>query len=153
MPAAVADNGRGDKPLPERVGRLEWELEQVETRLDKGAQAFSDIRNEHQQLRDAVAPKPTPTWKVIAVGLTVITLLAGWVWQAAKYPNRDEFDTVRREVNTLKLDQVKIQKDIESIKASQERVEDGIGVIQTDIRSYVANSLAAPPVPPKKKQR
>lgn len=119
---------------------MEWELETVNERLDRGAATFSDLR----RATELLTPKPTPPWKIVGIVVTVAVLLAGWVWQAAKYPNRDEFNSVREEVGILKIEQVKMQADIDAIVDSQARVERGIEEIKQDLRNHVTSVPAAP---------
>jgi len=65
-------------------------------------------------------PKP---WKVASVALGFVMMMLVWVWQAAKYPDRTEFNSVHSEVQELKLKQVEIRADVKSIKESQDRSE------------------------------
>lgn len=112
--------------LRERVQRHGYQIESIEKRLSDGADAFAKVRASIEDVRKEQQPKPTPPWKIASIAIAIATMVLAWVWQAAKYPDRSEFNQVNSKVQELKLDQVQIQSDINAIKASQTRVEKNI---------------------------
>lgn len=110
--------------LKERVQRVEWEHESIKKRLAEGAKSFSEVRTGLEQIKDELKPKPTPLWKMVSVAITIGIIVCAWVWQAAKYPDRAEFNRVHQQVESLKLEQVEIRADVKSIKESQARTEE-----------------------------
>jgi hypothetical protein len=108
--------------LPDRVLALEmslnaWERRQrdkdiaTESRLREGAESFSELRR-------AVAPKPLSLVKILPVLIVAMLSLLGFVWAAARYPDRREFDTKINSVQTdvaamrLELAQTTIKLDM-----------------------------------------
>ena len=100
--------------LPERVLGLEYSLATLErhqreretateTRLREGAESFSELRR-------AVAPKPMSLVKMLPVLVVAVLSLLGFVWAAARYPDRHEFDTklntVQADISAIRLEQV-----------------------------------------------
>ena len=100
--------------LPDRVLALEmslnaWERRQrdkdatTELRLREGAESFSELRR-------AVAPKPMSLVKMLPVLVVAVLSLLGFVWAAARYPDRHEFDTklntVQADISAIRLEQV-----------------------------------------------
>jgi hypothetical protein len=90
--------------LPDRVLALELALTSAErrqrekeaatdARLREGAEAFSDLRK-------AIAPKPMSLVKILPVLVVGVLSLLGFVWAAARYPDRHEFDTKINSVQT-----------------------------------------------------
>lgn len=92
--------------------RQEWErVVRIEGRLESGQKEFSGMREHIRRietqvadLREAAVPKPLGRMQLLAfilgpiIGVSV--LLGGYVWQVAKYPNREEFnESVREQVN------------------------------------------------------
>jgi hypothetical protein len=121
VPRGVVDDERRSLTQPgglpgqsiyDRVVGLEYELRlrrekdlALEARLREGAQAFSDLRK-------AVAPQPLTLGKVwLPLAAIAITLL-GFVWAAARYPDRHEFDakinSTQSDVATMRVELAKI---------------------------------------------
>jgi hypothetical protein len=136
--------------LPERVSRIEWEQEAIHSRLNDGARTFAEItqtqKELHEEIADAKKPVPLQWWKVAGLILTILVLVVTWVWQAAKYPDREEFNRARqateerakghdKDLSDLKLEQVKIQSGVKAIKDSQARTEKSMDEIKTDIKA------------------
>lgn len=143
-------HGGGGKPIGERVSRIEWEQESIRERLNAGAETFSEMTQSqkelHEQIREARKPVPTPWWKIVGLMVGVLSMILVWVWYAAKYPNRDEFNnarqqnterakTLERGLQQLKLEQVQIKSDVRSIKDSQSRTEKHVDEIKKDIKA------------------
>lgn len=128
---------------------MEWQQESIDKRLNEGAETFSEVRQSIKDIHEQLKPKPIPMWKVASFALTIMLLVGAWIWQAARYPDRDEFnearqtgeaktDLVQIEVTHLKLEQVKMQSNISQIKSSQARTERDVGEIKSDIKSLMA---------------
>ena len=73
-------------------------------------------------------------WRTISAFISVCLMLGGLVWAAARYPTRDEFNTVKARVRShedkiyedvlkIRENQARIKTDIEHIKSSQNRIE------------------------------
>lgn len=76
-------------------------------------------------------------WRTIGVIVGIIGMIVPWVWQAARYPDRAEFNEVKqefrasekemsRELRDISTEQHVIKKDISYIKESQRRIEDSV---------------------------
>ncbi len=159
-PGGGSRSGGGSLPsanrtLAERVGRIEWEHESINRRLNDGAKTFSEMHQSQRALQTEIAemqkPKPMEWWKVAGFVLSLLALLGTMLWYAAKYPDRSEFNQDRqrnaerakgfdRDLQLLKLEQVKIQSDVKTIKESQSRVERHFDEIKKDIKSMANTS-------------
>lgn len=126
-------SSRSSISLIERLQKVEWEQEAIEKRLREGAAAFASVRDSIDDVREQIKPKPVPTWKVIAASLSALALIGGWIWQAAQYPNRDEFEAVRSESAAIKIEQVRIQADLRSMRESQTNIETNLRDIAKDV--------------------
>jgi hypothetical protein len=71
----------------------------VDGRLREGAEAVSD-------LRAAVAPKPLSLVKFLPTLIDGVLSLLGFVWAAAQYPSRREFETLKADLSAIRLEQV-----------------------------------------------
>lgn len=81
-------------------------IAKMEIRLENGQREFMALREEQRALRGAIdamarefAPKPMSRMQLFAFVagpvIGVALLLGGFVWQAARYPDRVEFDAAR----------------------------------------------------------
>ena len=78
---------------------VEWRLQRakdaaLEGRLREGAESFGELRR-------AVAPKPLSLVKILPVLIVAVLSLLGFVWAAARYPDRSEFDA---KINSMQAD-------------------------------------------------
>lgn len=137
--------------LDKRVDRIEWQQDAIDKRLSEGAETFSEVRQSIKDIHDELKPKPIATWKIASFALTIMLLVGAWIWQAARYPDRTEFNEARQateakankvqaDVQHLRMEQVKIQADIKAIKSSQARTEKGMGEIKTDIKTLATTN-------------
>lgn len=120
-------------------------IAKVEIRLENGQREFMALREEQrairahmeQQARD-LAPKPLTRFQIVGFVagpvLAVVVLLGGYVWNAARYPDRTEFNAaqqstadalraVDRRLNTIEGAQALQAKDLSTIGASADRNE------------------------------
>ena len=89
----------------DRVLGLEfWRLE-VERRLHEGVATFEGIKREV----GALQPKPRSFLSMLPFLIPVVILAGTMLWQAARYPDRREFDaklnTVQADVAAIRLEQ------------------------------------------------
>lgn len=132
-----------DKPTDTR--ELHWRVKdlerRVEERLRAGTETMSRLKSsldavhkEAMESIEALRPRPTPWWKIASIAVGVASVIGALIWQAARYPDRQEFeagqerqsdnlDRVRGHVNEIKLEQVQIRGDVDAIRSSQARVE------------------------------
>lgn len=121
----------------------------IESRLEAGQKEFGALRDEQraqraiieqlrQEVQDVTRPKPMSRLQVFAFVagpvLGVCVLIGGFVWQAARYPDRSEFNAAQGEasaaqrstdarLHALENIQTAQQKDVASIAAAAERQE------------------------------
>jgi predicted nucleic acid-binding Zn-ribbon protein len=137
--------------LRERMAKTEWKVEAVDNRLSQGAESFSDLRNSigavrqdlkeaHERFTEAVAPKPTPIWKILGLAFSALCVATTVVWMLARYPDRSEFTEAQKLNNAAHedleddMDQVRnAQQDLATdqrlIKASQANADKSLGKI------------------------
>ena len=94
---------------------VEWRLQRakdaaLEGRLREGAESFGELRR-------AVAPKPLALSTVIVPIVAIVSTLLGFVWAAARYPDRHEFDAkinaTQADVATMRVELAKIAAQLE----------------------------------------
>jgi len=113
---------------------LHWRVQdlerRVEERLRSGAatfdklwEAINTVRDEAREQIDALKPKPMPAWKILAALAGVAIFVGTLIWQAARYPDRDEYNDVRGDVGTIKIEQAQIRTVVEGVRESQTRIE------------------------------
>jgi hypothetical protein len=121
----------------------------IESRLEAGQKEFGALRDEQraqraiieqlrQEVQDVTRPKPMSRLQVFAFVagpvLGVCVLIGGFVWQAARYPDRSELNAAQGEAaaaqrsTTSKLyeldrGQLEQKKDLEQIKAAAQSQE------------------------------
>jgi hypothetical protein len=117
----------------------------MEIRLENGQREFMALREEQRALRAAqdqqardLAPKPLTRLQVFGFiagpVLGVVVLLGGYVWNAARYPDRTEFNAAQqsnadalraldRRLNAIESTQALQAKDLSTIGASADRNE------------------------------
>ena len=97
---AVSCQGVHDRVL----GMEFWRLE-VERRLSAGVSQFTELRNS----MSALQPKPRSFTSMLPFLIPVVILAGTMLWQAARYPDRREFDaklnTVQADVAAIRLEQ------------------------------------------------
>lgn len=131
--------------LRERVAKTEWKVEDVDKRLAQGAEAFSDLRasigevhkdlkKAHERFSEAMAPKPTPIWKIAGLAFSALCVATTVVWMFARYPDRSEFNEAQKanqaahselddDLGRLRDSQHELGTDQRLIKASQESTD------------------------------
>lgn len=145
MARATTQGGSGGD-LTERVIGLEHGLESLARRigdkLDDGAERFAIIKRQLEQLEQSTRPRPVDRWKAAALVVTVLLVIVGWIWQAAKYPDRAEYGSLATKVETaeaatrVRLDQLReahiktqtdvllMQRRLDSIEAALQKLDD-----------------------------
>jgi len=88
--------------LPDRVLGLEWWRVEVERRLGTGVAQFTELKS----AVNALQPKPRSFLSMLPFLVPVIILAGTMLWQAARYPDRKEFEAVRAELWQIRLEQV-----------------------------------------------
>ena len=92
--------------VQERVLGLEWWRLEVERRLAAGVNQFTETK----QALGALQPKPRSFVSMLPFLIPVIILAGTMLWQAARYPDRREFDTklqtVQNDLSAIRLEQV-----------------------------------------------
>jgi hypothetical protein len=79
-------------------------------------------------------PPPTPAWKITLAFAGIFVFVVTVLWQAARYPNRAEFegaqetttqhlDTLRENINAIQIEQTMVRGDVNAIRNSQHRIE------------------------------
>lgn len=113
--------------------KLEWALEHheqaIKQRLDQGAAHFSKLEQSLEEMK----PKPR-ILPILGVGFGIVTFVGALIWQAARYPDRTEFNqaiqqlqhensSTSSDMHKMQMDSLVMQKNIESIQESQDREE------------------------------
>ena len=89
--------------------RLRLYEERTDARLRAGAETMDGLR----QAIDELKPKPRSAWPFLTFGFVVALAMAGWIWQAARYPDRQDLAEVNRkiEIGNSKLVDIIIEQE------------------------------------------
>jgi hypothetical protein len=102
--------------MRETLLRHGWQLEDINKRLNVGAENFTNIRRSQasleRELQEVKTPKPIQTWRMAGFVLTVVVMVAGWIWAAARYPDREEYNALERELRTLREQAIERHQDL-----------------------------------------
>ena len=74
--------------------RLRLYEERTDARLHAGSETMAQLKEQIAEL----TPKPRSAWPYVTFGFMAVLALAGWIWQAARYPERAEFEQMRRDL-------------------------------------------------------
>ena len=103
----------------DRVLGLEfWRLE-VERRLHEGVATFEGIKREV----GALQPKPRSFLSMLPFLIPVVILAGTMLWQAARYPDRHEFEDVKTQMNGFRVEQAKTTEQLTRALESVARLE------------------------------
>lgn len=117
---------------------IEERMAVAETQLLGGAKTFEEIRAAIGDLRVAVAPKPLSRFQLLGfiLGPVIGTLVfvGTVVWQAARYPDRQEVDALReglysrqegveKQLEQLRIERVQMQGEFALMRATLQRIE------------------------------
>ena len=87
--------------VADRVLGLEWWRLEVERRLTAGVAQFTELKSAVNDLR----PKPRSFVSMLPFLIPMIILAGTMLWQAARYPDRREFESVKTELAAIRLEQ------------------------------------------------
>lgn len=132
----------------------------MEIRLENGQREFMALREEQRALRATIeqqarehAPKPLTRLQVFAFiagpVLGVVVLLGGYVWNAARYPDRTEFNAaqasaieesrlVDKRLNAIEGTQSLQAKDLSTIGSSADRNEKALDKLADKVERSLA---------------
>lgn len=112
--------------IQERVSRTEWQTQDVEKRLNLNDNSFAKL----ERLIDSATPKPIPWWKIVGAVVSLATVVGSFIWQLAKYPNREEFANAQKDVaasqTQLRIDFQEMQVETASVKTTIIQVQDSL---------------------------
>lgn len=119
--------------LVTRLNQTEWQVENIEKRLKDGAETFGEVKRAiaevrkeigvaYEKFREAIAPKPISPLRVLAIAFPIFVVVAAWIWQAASYPGRGEFDRLRDDQAELRANQMLIRESVDRQEAHQRDV-------------------------------
>jgi hypothetical protein len=126
------------------IGDISRLVREHEKSLKRGSEEFASHRAEHKAIRAELAaeiagvrPKPASKMPYYAMALTVFLAFAGALWQAAKYPDRPEFNTARsaleQRTQDLTLQATLHQRDISELREANKRLEQALQAAQSKI--------------------
>lgn len=128
----------------------------IEVRLENGQKEFMALREEQraqratmEQMAKDLAPKPMSRLQLVSFVVGPLVLLGGYVWSAARYPDRVEFnaaqgaatETARAldlRMNRLEAAQALQAKDLQTIGASADRNEKALDKLADKLERQLA---------------
>jgi hypothetical protein len=125
----------------DRILRLEVLLPEMERRLTERLNAGA---NKFGALEEQLRPKPRSPWTYIGALFGIVVFVGSIIWQAAKYPDREEFqaanagagDKIERlqaDFSALQRSQDQITRDVAAIQHGQTRLETSMDKIETKL--------------------
>lgn len=136
--AADDEHERHPRALTEGSGER---VARIEVRLENGQKEFMALREEQRAIRSTLeqmardlAPKPMSKIQLAGFVIGPLVLLGGYVWTAARYPDRVEFNAAQSaaaetaraldlRLNRLEAAQALQAKDLQTTGASADRNE------------------------------
>jgi prefoldin subunit 5 len=93
------DNKAAHSMFDERIRSLETDRATVAQKLEHINAALDRIEETVTSQR----PQPIKPWQVIGAAMPFLLLFAGWVWAAARYPEREEFRVLQGQYEELRI--------------------------------------------------
>jgi hypothetical protein len=98
------------------IAELKGKLAVHDGRFLSGMESFQNLREEQEEIRKTVVPKPMTRLQLfgfIAGPILVVGLLFyQFVWQASRYPDRDEFDELDKKLRSMEIQQIEFKSEI-----------------------------------------
>lgn len=98
------------------VAEIKGKLAVHDGRFHSGMESFQALRLEQEEIRKTVVPKPMTRLQLFGyiAGpiLAVCLLFYQFVWQASKYPDRDEFDELDKKLRNMEIQQIEFKSEI-----------------------------------------
>jgi len=131
---------RACQVVHDRLLKVEFQQANIEARMHEGAAMFESLRREDEILKERSTPKPKSFLAVMPWLISLLALTGGLLWQAARYPDRNEFERVKAQMATtesflteklsvFKVEQAKITAAVDKALDSVQRVEQQQGNI------------------------
>ena len=118
-PGGLPSSAASCQGVHDRVLGLEfWRLE-VERRLGVGNSQFGEL----QRALNALQPKPRSFTSMLPFLVPVIILAGTMLWQAARYPDRREFEDVKVQMSSFRVEQAKTTEQLVRALESVARLE------------------------------
>jgi hypothetical protein len=118
-PGGLPANAASCQGVHDRVLGMEfWRLE-VERRLSAGVAQFTELKNS----MSALQPKPRSFTSMLPFLIPVIILAGTMLWQAARYPDRREFEDVKVQMSSFRVEQAKTTEQLVRALESVARLE------------------------------
>ena len=125
--------------MTERVIGLEYSVDslgrRLGDRLDDGAERFSVMRRQIDQIEARLAPKPADKWKAAGLILTGAVLLFTWVWQAARYPDRSEYAALSAKVDGFRSD---VNERLDHVRDAEQRNATAAVLLRREVEALQA---------------
>lgn len=114
--AHFAEQTRELDALDKRLSEAEFTLKAIGERLNTGAATFTRQEDRLKKVEDGRNPK----WSTVAaIGMVV----AGWIWVFSRYPDPQQFQTLKEKVEVMQLNGVELKRDIGEIQKQQNSID------------------------------
>lgn len=100
--------------------RLRLYEERTDARLREGATAMATMRAAIAEIK----PKPRSAWPFVTFGFAVALAFGGWIWQAARYPDRQDLAEVNRRIEMVNGKLIDIVLEQEKIRGALVRLQE-----------------------------
>lgn len=121
-------HAREHTDLEKQLMQHSFNFTKTEERLTQGSQAFDDLRRSISDLATTISPKPMSAGKITMIVLSIITgigsIVGGVIWTAAKYPDRDEFNQSKAQMESLATKQAVIEAKAITTSTAMQRMEE-----------------------------
>jgi len=114
--AHFAEQARELDAVEKRVSETEFTLKAIGERLNTGAATFTRQEDRLKKVEDGRNPK----WSTVAaIGMVV----AGWIWVFSRYPDPQQFQTLKEKVEQMQINSVELKRDIGEIQKQQNSID------------------------------
>lgn len=139
---------RDDRKRERELGWILGKIQEHSTSLKQGLQTFAEHRQEFRNIQEKMAARPSRL-PLIAMLITLGLALVGALWQAARYPDRGEFNTTRQALEQrtqdLTLQSTLQQRDISDLREANKRLEGIAAALQSKIDQLLLHQTGTRP--------
>lgn len=114
--AHFSEHSREIDAVEKRVSEAEFTMKTIGERLNTGAATFTRQEDRLKKMEDGRNPK----WSTVAaIGMVV----AGWIWVFSRYPDPQQFQTLKEKVEQMQINSIELKRDIGEIQKQQNSID------------------------------
>lgn len=111
------------RAMEARIVALERSQDRTDVRLHDGASTFAAIKLEVEAVKKTTT---MPIWKIAIIVFAIISPVAAVAFNAARYPDRGEFERLKGQVDSLRFDEAQHHTELKGAIDGLTRAIDGV---------------------------